>query len=159
VPEQNTPSAPLQLDSVHSGESALPPNAQTHFANVKTGLSLAHLLDSDGQLSDITGMVSFVSTRELSKQPGKVMRKARDEGTQIITQNGVPAAYLIPASNHGIEVDLDTLRRAFLGRSLDALQAEAARNGTTKMTEAEIAAEISTARSVKTKRTRKQQTA
>jgi hypothetical protein len=51
------------------------------------------------------------------------------------------------------------LRRAFLGRSLDALQAEAARNGTTKMTEAEIAAEISTARSVKTKRTRKQQTA
>lgn len=42
-----------------------------------------------------SGMVLFVSTRELSRQPGKVRAKVSEEGPQVITQNGVPAAYLI----------------------------------------------------------------
>ncbi|MEO0056153.1 MAG: Antitoxin Phd YefM, type toxin-antitoxin system [Verrucomicrobiota bacterium] len=98
-------------------------------------------------------MVSFVTTRELSKQPGQVMRKLRVKGPQVITQNGEPAAYLVPASGRGIEADLDALRRLMLGRALDAAQAEAARSGASELTEAEIAAEIAAAR--KTRRSAK----
>lgn len=87
-------------------------------------------------------MISFVSTRELSKQPGKVMRRVAEEGPQVITQNGVPAAYLVPASGNGIEADLDALRRLLLGRAVDAAQAEAARSGASETTMAEIEAEI-----------------
>jgi prevent-host-death family protein len=87
-------------------------------------------------------MVSFISTRELSKQPGKVMAKVSEEGPQVITQNGVPAAYLIPTSGRGIEADLDILRRLMLGRALDVAQAEAARSGASEITLDEINAEI-----------------
>jgi len=91
-------------------------------------------------------MVSFVSTRELSKQPGKVMARVSEEGPQIITQNGVPAAYLIPTSGRGIESDLDALRRLLLGRALDAAQAEAACSGTSEISMDEINAEIAAVR-------------
>lgn len=87
-------------------------------------------------------MVSFISTRELSKQPGKVMAKVAKEGPQVITQNGIPAAYLIPTSGRGIEADLDVLRRLLLGRALDSAQAEAARSGVSEITLDEINAEI-----------------
>jgi prevent-host-death family protein len=87
-------------------------------------------------------MVSFITTRELSKQPGRVMRKAQAQGPQVITQNGEPAAYLVPASGRGIESDLDAIRRLLLGRALDAAQAEAARSGSSELTASEIAAEI-----------------
>jgi prevent-host-death family protein len=100
-------------------------------------------------LSDTLIMVSFITTRELSKQPGRVMRKVRAEGPQVITQNGEPAAYLVPASGRGIEADLDTLRRLLLSRALDAAQAEAARSGASELTKAEIAAEIAAARSAR----------
>ena len=110
------------------------------------GLAPAQSLDSAGQLSDAFAMVSFVTTRELSKQPGQVMRKLRAKGPQVITQNGEPAAYLVPASGRGIEADLDAIRRLLLGRALDAAQAEAARSGASELTEAEIAAEIAAER-------------
>ena len=103
-------------------------------------------LDADGQLSDTETMTSFISTRELSKQPGKVMAKVSAEGPQIITQNGVPAAYLIPTTGRGIEADLDILRRLLLGRALDAAQAEAARSGASEMSMDEINAEIAASR-------------
>lgn len=104
---------------------------------------LAH----DGQLSYTDGMVSFITTRELSKQPGRVMRKTSAEGPQVITQNGVPAAYLVPASGNGIEADLDALRRLMMGRTLDTAQAQSARAGTSELTMDDINAEIAAARS------------
>lgn len=94
-------------------------------------------------------MVSFVTTRELSKQPGQVMRKVRSEGPQVITQNGEPAAYLVPASGRGIEADLDAIRRLLLSRALEAAQAEAARSGASELTRAEIAAEIAATRAAR----------
>lgn len=83
-----------------------------------------------------------MSSRELSKQPGKVMAKVSEEGPQVITQNGVPAAYLIPTSGRGIEADLDALRRLLLERALDAAQAEAARSGASELSMDDINAEI-----------------
>ncbi len=87
-------------------------------------------------------MVSLISTRELSRQPGKVMAKVSEEGPQVITQNGVPAAYLIPTSGRGIEFDLDVLRRLLLGRALDAAQAEAAGSGASGISMDEINAPV-----------------
>lgn len=74
------------------------------------------------------------------------MTKVSEEGPQVITQNGVPAAYIIPTSGRGIEADLDVLRRLLLGRALDAAQAEAARSGISTMTMEEINAEIAASR-------------
>ncbi|MFM9032231.1 MAG: type II toxin-antitoxin system prevent-host-death family antitoxin [Opitutaceae bacterium] len=91
-------------------------------------------------------MVSFVTTRELSKQPGRVMRRLRADGPQVITQNGQPAAYLVPASGRGIDSDLDAIRRLLLGRALDAAQAEAALSGTSELSASEIELEIKAAR-------------
>ena len=91
-------------------------------------------------------VISFISTRELSKRPGQVMSKVSKEGPQVITQNGVPAAYIIPTSGRGIEADLDTLRRVLLERALDAAQAEAARSGTSSLTMDEINVEIAATR-------------
>lgn len=91
-------------------------------------------------------MISFISTRELSKRPGQVMSKVSEEGPQVITQNGVPAAYIIPTSGRGVEADLDVLRRLLLGRALDAAQAEAARSGVSTMKMEEINAEIAASR-------------
>lgn len=87
-------------------------------------------------------MVRFVTTRELSRAPGKVMSKVSKEGPQVITQNGVPTAYLIPTSGLGIESDIDALRRLLLERALDSAQAEAARSGASEITMEEIDAEI-----------------
>ncbi|MCH2154646.1 MAG: type II toxin-antitoxin system prevent-host-death family antitoxin [Opitutales bacterium] len=92
-------------------------------------------------------MISFISTRELSRQPGKVMAKVSEEGPQIITQNGTPTAYLVPTSGRGIEEDLDILRRLLLGRSLDAMQADAARSGASALTMEDIIGETSSVRS------------
>ncbi|HKK17965.1 MAG TPA: type II toxin-antitoxin system prevent-host-death family antitoxin, partial [Opitutales bacterium] len=91
-------------------------------------------------------MLSFVTTRELSKRPGQVMSKMSKEGPQVITQNGVPAAYLVPTSGRGIEADLDSLRRLLLGRALDAAQAEAARTGASTLSMDAINDEISAMR-------------
>jgi len=60
----------------------------------------------------------------------------------VITQNGVPAAYLVPTSGRGIEEDLDSLRRLLLGRALDAAQAEAARTGASTLRMDDINEEI-----------------
>jgi len=103
-------------------------------------------LDSVGQLSDTAAMVSFFTTRELSKQPGRVMRNLRAKGPQVITQNGEPSAYLVPTSGFGVEADLDALRRLLLGRALDIAQGEVAKSGATELADEEIEAEIAATR-------------
>lgn len=82
------------------------------------------------------------------------MRKVSAEGPQVITQNGIPTAYLVPAGDNGIEVDLDALRRLLMGRTLDAAQAQSARIGTSELTMDDINAEIAAARTER--RARKQ---
>jgi len=97
-------------------------------------------------MSERIARVDFITSRELSQHPGKVMRRVQADGPQVITQNGVPAAYLIPTSGRGIEDDLAALRRLLLGRALDATQVEAARAGTDTLSRSAIDAEIAAAR-------------
>lgn len=90
--------------------------------------------------------IAFVSSRELSKQPGRVLRRLKRNGAQIITLNGVPTATLLPASGLGIEADLDLIYRVRMGQALAAAQAEAARNGSDTLTMDDIDAEVGAVR-------------
>lgn len=90
--------------------------------------------------------MTFVSSRELSKQPGRVLRRLKKGGPQIVTQNGQPAGYLIPASQMGIEADLESIRRIMFGQAVDALQQAAVVSDASKLTADEIDAEIAAVR-------------
>jgi len=91
-------------------------------------------------------MISFVTIRDLSKRPGRVLTNCRKTGPQIVTQNGRPAAYMVPVSRMGIEADIETIRLVRLGQAIDAIRAEAAKNGSAGMSEKEIDVEIKAAR-------------
>ena len=103
-------------------------------------------LDTAGHLSDIIRMVSFVTVRDLSKTPGRVLKNCRKNGPQVVTQNGRPAAYMLPASRMGIEADIETIRLVRLGQAIDAMRVEAAKTGSASMSEKDIEAEIQAAR-------------
>jgi prevent-host-death family protein len=96
--------------------------------------------------------ISFVTTRELSKQPGRVLRRLGKEGPQIVTQNGRPAAYMIPASRMGIESDLEAIRLILFGRAVEALQEQAEASGASNITDEEIDAEIKAVRRARRER-------
>ena len=72
--------------------------------------------------------IAFITTRELSKQPARVLARVKKLGPQIITVNGQPTAYLVGASPLGIEADIDILRALRLRQALAAAQAEAIAN-------------------------------
>jgi len=91
-------------------------------------------------------MVSFVTVRDLSKTPGRVLKNCRKNGPQVVTQNGRPAAYMLPASRMGIEADIETIRLVRLGQAIDAMRVEAAKTGSASMSEKDIEAEIQAAR-------------
>ena len=64
--------------------------------------------------------IAFITIRELSKQPARVLARVKKLGPQIITVNGQPTAYLVGASPLGIEADIDILRALRLRQALAA---------------------------------------
>ena len=93
--------------------------------------------------------IAFITTRELSKQPARVLARVKKWGPQIITVNGQPTAYLVAASPLGIEADIDTLRGLRLRQALAAAQAESLRAGTADLDLAAIDAEIAATRAAR----------
>ena len=93
--------------------------------------------------------IAFITTRELSQQPARVLARVKKSGPQIITVNGQPTAYLVAASPFGIEADIDTLRGLRLRQALAAAQAEALRAGTAALDLAAIDAEIAATRAAR----------
>lgn len=94
--------------------------------------------------------IAFITTRELSQQPARVLARVKNSGPQIITVNGRPTAYLVGASPLGIDADIDTLRGLRLRQALAAAQAEALRAGTADPDLAAIEAEIAATRAAPT---------
>ena len=90
--------------------------------------------------------IAFITSRELSKQPARVLARVKKSGPQIITVNGQPTAYLVPASPLGIEADIDILRGLRLRQALATAQAESLRAGTSDLDMAAIDAEIAATR-------------
>lgn len=93
--------------------------------------------------------IAFITARELSKQPARVLARVKKSGPQIITVNGRPTAYLVPASPLGIESDIDALRGLRLRQTLATAQAEAVRAGSAGLDMNAIDAEIDAARAAR----------
>ena len=93
--------------------------------------------------------IAFITTRELSKQPARVLARVKKHGPQIITVNGQPTAYLVATSPLGIEADIDTLRGLRLRQALAAAQAESLRAGTANLDMTAIDAEIAATRAAR----------
>lgn len=93
--------------------------------------------------------IAFITSRELSKQPARVLARVKKSGPQIITVNGQPTAYLVPASPLGIEADIDILRGLRLRQALATAQAESLHAGTADLDMAAIDAEIAATRAAR----------
>ena len=94
-------------------------------------------------------MNTFVPLRDWSAKTGALLRKLQKSGTLIVTQNGVPAAYVIKANPENIEADMATLNRLRFTQVTQAMRASAKAAGTDKMILKVINAEIAAARAAR----------
>jgi len=91
--------------------------------------------------------VTFLSSRELSKRPGRVLRNLKKSGLQVVTQNGQPAAVLLPIKPESFEGEMTSYLGYKAHRAMVQCQAEARRNGLGKLSMRQIDTEIKAARS------------
>ena len=93
--------------------------------------------------------ITFLSSRELSKRPGRVLRSLKKNGLQVVTLNGQPAALMFSISAENLDVEITAFRRFQLGQAVERLRAEAATVKTKKLSKKEIDAEITAARAAR----------
>ena len=93
--------------------------------------------------------IAFITTREPSQEPARVLARVKKSGPQILTVNGQPTAYLVAASLLGIEADSGPLRGLRLRQAPAAAQAEALRAGTAALDLAAIDAAIAATRAAR----------
>jgi PHD/YefM family antitoxin component YafN of YafNO toxin-antitoxin module len=98
-------------------------------------------------MHDTDGMVTFVPLRDWSAKTGALLRQLQKSGMLIVTQNGVPAAYVIKANPENIEADMAALNRLRFTQVTQAMRASAKAAGADKMSLRAINAEITAARS------------
>jgi hypothetical protein len=106
-------------------------------------------LDSVVQMHDTRRMNTFVPLRDWSAKTGALLRQLQKSGTLIVTQNGVPAAYVIKANPENIEADMAALNRLRFTQVTQAMRASAKAAGVDKMSLKAINAEIAGARAAR----------
>jgi prevent-host-death family protein len=89
--------------------------------------------------------MQFVTVRDFRNSSKAIWDKVKQDDEIIITNNGKPTALLININESNFEETLQDIRRAKLDRLFDDAREEAAERGF--LSEAEIEAEISAARS------------
>ena len=92
---------------------------------------------------------TFVPLRDWSAKTGALLRQLQKSGTLIVTQNGVPAAYVIKANPENIEADMAALNRLHLTQTTQAMRASAKTAGVDKMSRKAINAEVAAARAAR----------
>jgi prevent-host-death family protein len=90
--------------------------------------------------------MKFVPSRDLRVRPGKVWKDLAKEKQLVITSHGQPVAVMVPVTGEDLEDKILAIRQAEFMRTLREIQQESVRNGTDKLTMAEIDAEIAEAR-------------
>ncbi|GHV48061.1 hypothetical protein FACS1894204_12040 [Synergistales bacterium] len=90
--------------------------------------------------------MEFVPMRDLCTAPKKIASRLRRDGRLVITNNGRPTAIMLDVDSSTLEETLLDLRRLQAKRAVRDLQAEAVKTGVSKMTLADINAEIAAAR-------------
>ena len=93
--------------------------------------------------------LTFLSSRELSKRPGRVLRNLKKSGLQVVTQNGQPTALMVSISPGNLDVEIAAFRRFQLGQTVERLRSEAAAGKTGGLSGKEIDAEIAAARAAR----------
>ena len=106
-------------------------------------------IDSVVQMHDASFMNTFVPLRDWSAKTGSLLRELRKSGTLIVTQNGVPAAYVIKANPENIDADMAALNRLGFAQVTQRMRARARTAGADKMSLKAINAEIATVRSAR----------
>lgn len=90
--------------------------------------------------------MKFLSVRDLRNRPGRVWKTIRGK-EMVLTANGKPVAILVGVEEDDLEETLAALRRARAQAAVSRLRAQAAKTGTNVLTQEEVDAEISAARS------------
>ena len=90
--------------------------------------------------------MNFVPIRELCMSPKKITSQLKRDGRVVITNNGRPTAIMIDVDATTFEETLADLKRLRAKRALRELQTASVKNGLSKMTMAEIDAEIQATR-------------
>lgn len=90
--------------------------------------------------------VTFLSSRDLSKRPGRVLRNLKKGGLQVVTQNGRPAAVLLPIKPETFEEEMTSYLGYKAHRAMVQCQADARRSGLNRLSLREINAEIKASR-------------
>jgi antitoxin (DNA-binding transcriptional repressor) of toxin-antitoxin stability system len=94
--------------------------------------------------------VKFLTVRDLRNRSAAVWRDLAEEKEMVVTSNGRPVAILSAVSEASLEDSLRAMRQARAMQAVAELQRESARQGTDRITDEEIEAEI---RAVRRKRT------
>ncbi|MDR1453694.1 MAG: hypothetical protein LBJ25_06970 [Candidatus Margulisbacteria bacterium] len=90
--------------------------------------------------------MQFLSIREFSRSPNGALAKLTKEGKAVLTNNGKPSAIMLKTDMADFEKTLAILEQLEFMQTVASLQMESIRNGKSKMTLAEINAEIRAAR-------------
>jgi prevent-host-death family protein len=90
--------------------------------------------------------MKFIPSRDLRVRPGKVWKDLAKERQLVITSHGQPVAVMVPVTGEDLEDKVRAIREAEFMRTLREIQQESVRNGTDKLTMAEIDAEIAEAK-------------
>jgi len=94
----------------------------------------------------------WIASREFSARPGQALAAVARAGRVLVTSAGKPKAIMIPTSEATFMEDMNLLDRLALARAIDGIRTEAARNGTDKLTLADINAEIAAVRTARRRR-------
>jgi hypothetical protein len=86
--------------------------------------------------------MKFLSVRELRTSTNKLKSLLAKNGNIIVTTNGKPLSLMLPVDEANMEETLNDLIRIRAKRVFEEMQMQSVKNGTDKMTMAEIDAEI-----------------
>ncbi|GBR73446.1 antitoxin phd [Candidatus Termititenax aidoneus] len=86
--------------------------------------------------------MKFLSVRELRTSTNKLKSLLAKNGNIIVTTNGKPLSLMLPVDEANMEETLNDLTRIRAKRVFGEMQMQSVKNGTDKMTMAEIDAEI-----------------
>lgn len=90
--------------------------------------------------------MKFITVRDFRTSSANIWKTLPKEQEMVITNNGKPVALLTPVSDVTLEDNLSAIRRARAINAVKLIQQESVKNGTDKMTLAEINNEIRMAR-------------
>jgi len=91
----------------------------------------------------------MVASRELAARPAGVWKLLEQEGAVVVTRNGQPEGIFVSTSGESWLEDVQEILFARARKGLGAIRMTAARSGTARLSEEEIASEIAETRSAR----------